>query len=332
MQSDQEIMREKILHNFTQNPNSSKSFISKQLKVPLRTVQRVIKKFLDTGTVKRKAGTGLNQKPKNKKLADKVIAALKRNPGLSERELAQKYQTSKSFVHRTKKKYGMIVHKKRNVPRREEKQQTTAIRRSKLLYRCLVNEKSCLIMDDETYVKVNFRSLPGHNYYSAINRNIISSKFKTIQSEKFAKKYLVWQAICQCGLRSKPFITKSTLKSSNYIKDCLEKRLLPFVRSHSSPTLFWPDLASCHYAKTTLKWYDDNDVRFVPKNMNPPNCPELRPIEHYWSIIKGILKKNTNEAKNLNDFKRKWETATQRIPKETVQKMKKFEKIIFLIR
>lgn len=55
--------------------------------------------------------------------------------------------------------------------------------------------------------------------------------------------------------------------------------------------------------------------------MNPPNCPELRPIEHYWSIIKGILKKNTNEAKNLNDFKIKWETATQRVPKETVQKM-----------
>ena len=28
--------------------------------------------------------------------------------------------------------------------------------------------------------------------------------------------------------------------------------------------MFWPGLASCYYAKTTLKWYDDNDVRSQP--------------------------------------------------------------------
>lgn len=42
--------------------------------------------------------------------------------------------------------------------------------------------------------------------------------------------------------------------------------------------LFLPDLASCHYSKATLAWYEANKVDFVPKAKNPPNCPELRPI------------------------------------------------------
>ena len=32
---------------------------------------------------------------------------------------------------------------------------------------------------------------------------------------------------------------------------------------------------------TTVKWYKDNGVNFVPKSPNPPAVPELRPIERY---------------------------------------------------
>ena len=31
--------------------------------------------------------------------------------------------------------------------------------------------------------------------------------------------------------------------------------------------------------KSVLKWYEENDMRIEGKNINPPNCPELRPIE-----------------------------------------------------
>ena len=55
--------------------------------------------------------------------------------------------------------------------------------------------------------------------YLAINIFIsqkvsVSNKFKYIQIEKFAKKILVWQAICSCGLKSAPFITRKTLTSN----------------------------------------------------------------------------------------------------------------------
>ena len=65
--------------------------------------------------------------------------------------------------------------------------------------------------------------------------------------------------------------------------------------------LFWLDLASYHYSGTTLNWLRQHKVGFVEK----PNCPELHPIERYWAIIKGKLRFNVKEAKNIQDFKNK---------------------------
>ena len=51
-------------------------------------------------------------------------------------------------------------------------------------------KKSCLIIDDETYCAAYFRSLPGHQYYLAINCKELNSKYKCIRMQKFAKNLL----------------------------------------------------------------------------------------------------------------------------------------------
>ena len=43
--------------------------------------------------------------------------------------------------------------------------------------------------------------------------------------------------------------------------------------------MFWPDLASSHYDKLAMEWFEQNDVNIVYKTANPPNCLELRVIE-----------------------------------------------------
>ena len=50
--------------------------------------------------------------------------------------------------------------------------------------------------------------------------------------------------------------------------------------------LFWPDLATCHYKKENLDFLRDNGIAFVEKAENPPNAPQIRPIENYWGILK----------------------------------------------
>lgn len=322
MSSDQEIVRQKIMQFYVDNPGSSFFKIAKHVKTSWSTVKRTINRFSETGTVKRNAGSGTTGGSRDKNLERKVLRSLQRNPTLSLRDLAKKCNVNHVRILRIKQKHNLRSYKKYVVPRREDKQQSTAIRRSRQLYKYMVNNKNaCLIMDDETYVKANFQSLPGNQFYSAKDKSIIDDKFKIIKHEKFPKKFMIWQAICQCGRRSLPHVVQGTMNSENYEKECLKKRLLPLIRSHDGPTIFWPDLASCHYSLRTTQWYAANGVNVVPKYINPPNCPELRPIEKYWAIMKLKLRKHCKEAKGIEDFKQKWIRVTKTVPDTSVRAM-----------
>ena len=88
---------------------------------------------------------------------------------------------------------------------------------------------------------------------------------------------------------SEPLIRDSKAVAINqqiYLKECFKKRLLPFIHDkHSNGNyLFWPDLATSHYAKDCLTWMSEN-INFVPKDMNPPNVPQARPIENFWGDL-----------------------------------------------
>ena len=150
--------------------------------------------------------------------------------------------------------------------------------RSCKLYKYIDDEKfECIMMVDKTYVKTDFNQMPGNNYCVPNARGNVDPKFKYKCFDKFAKKYMVWQAICSFGLKFAAYVVKGTMSSDNYIMECLEKILLPFIKRHNTNVLFWPDLASCHYTKKTLSWYNDNNVTFVPKNMNLIKLPRISP-------------------------------------------------------
>jgi hypothetical protein len=139
--------------------------------------------------------------------------------------------------------------------------------------------------------------------------------------DKFAKKFMLWQGLCSCGLKTRVFVTSSNMNSNLYQKECLEKRVLPFIRQHRQPVKFWPDLASCHYSNSTMQWYEDNNVDIIPKDFNPPNCPELRPIEKYWAIVKRKLMKSGGSADTVEKLRHKWCTHADTVSKESVQKL-----------
>ena len=158
----------------------------------------------DTGTIKRKSGSGIKKDFVRRHLVKKVRDALDRNPEISVRTLANKFMTNASTKQRVKRNCGYKSYKKKKVLRFEEKQENVAIRCSKLLYKKLWAKKSCLIINDYTYCAEYFRSLPGHQYYSAINRKKLNFKLK------FAKKFLVWQAIRECEEKSSCMVTTET--------------------------------------------------------------------------------------------------------------------------
>ena len=103
---------------------------------------------------------------------------------------------------------------------------------------------------------------------------------KYIQTEKFAPKFLVWQAIGSCGLKSTLYITRKTLILDLFMEECSRKLLLAFIKKHV-PKILWPDLATIHYSKKSLEWYEQNGVELIPKEANPPNVLSRELLANY---------------------------------------------------
>lgn len=311
--------RELIIRLSKENPAWSQKTIANKAKVSRITVSRVLQKFERVLNVTRKIGSGRKRGFVCPEKAKKVVALLEKNPALSNRKLAPKAGCSEYLVRKIKADAGLKSYKVQSVPDRNATKNLEAQSRAKKLKADFFSKFDCCIMDDETYVLSKFSQLPGQEYYTAKERGQVEEKFRTKQRSKFPKKFLVWQAICSCGLRSQSFITNGTINGEIYVKDCLQKRLLPFIRKHSKSTFFWPDLATCHYGKASLQWYKDNNIKIVPKEANPPNCPELRPIKRYWALVKKKLKESKKEAKDVEDFRKKWNAVTKKVSEDTIK-------------
>jgi hypothetical protein len=98
------------------------------------------------------------------------------------------------------------------------------------------------------------------------------------------------------------FFFKSGLAINQFVyrDKCLKKSLIPFLRKYHSHDryVFWPDLASAHYARTVQDYFNSQRVPFVQRKLNPANVPKCRPIEDYW----GILKRKVYEKVRLRNL------------------------------
>lgn len=314
--------RKKIVNKYLENPNQSYSVIAKSIKLPKSTVADVITRYKKTLTIERAPKTKTKSTPSNKKLTSKIKRSAIQNPSLSLRQRAVKYGTSHETVRRILKKSNLKIYRAIKMPNRNDVQNLTAKKRCRKLYdQVLTKFKGCLILDDETYVKVDQNQVPGQKFYVANRRLNVPDKYKFIKLDKFGKKVMIWQAICSCGKKSRAFVTSSTLNSNVYIEECLEKRLLPFIKEHNGAAIFWPDLASCHYSRKTMDWYSQNNIQVISKEMNPPNTPELRPIERYWAIVKRNFKRTRYSIKNEKSMLHAWNSCAAKVDQSVVRKM-----------
>ena len=133
-----------------------------------------------------------------------------------------------------------------------------------------------IIIDDESYFTVRNDSIPNNAHYYAFARGDAPDFLRCRPTKKFEVKLMVWLAISPKGI-SKPHFQKSgvAVTKESYQSDCIVKKLVPFINEfHGDGNfLFWPDLASSHYATSTLQCFDDNDIPYVSKEMSPPAAP-----------------------------------------------------------
>jgi len=135
----------------------------------------------------------------------------------------------------------------------------------RLYDRWLTDAVECVVMDDETYVKLDSKTLPGPQFYRKAKGETVYDSVTKIEVDKFGKNVLIWQAICTCGLKTSPFFTKGTINADVYQRECIKKRLIPFYRKHNVSTIFWLCKISCQLsAAKKLKEVNTNSFSTLP--------------------------------------------------------------------
>ena len=59
----------------------------------------------------------------------------------------------------------------------------------------------------------------------------------------------------------------------------------------------------------------------MPKSENPPNTPEIRCIEDFWSLIKGNVYEDGREAENMDQLRNRIVYCYEKVDRECLQEL-----------
>ena len=316
-------VRERVYHFYRENHEKGKAFTVNHFKtrgIARSSLYKILTRYDDGIDVPRRLRKSPATKMPTKKVK-RLRTFFNHKTGRSQRKAASKFGICAAYVNILLKseQYGDLIkcRKKQVIPDRSERQ----IQQAKTKCRKLSEKfsKHDWVLDDESYFTLDHSSIVGNDVFYTSNIKDTPATVKFKQQSKYPEKVMVWLAASTKGI-SEIFITPSgmAVNSETYINNCLRPRLIPFINKHHSttPYVFWPDLASSHYSKKTLAFLDDQNVTFVPKNLNPANLPECRPIERFWYQLKAEVYKEGWKADNCKVLERKIRSCVKKFDKE----------------
>jgi hypothetical protein len=297
-----------------------------ELGISKSTTFSILASYAVHGTTERQIGSGRPavKIPPNKVHA--IVSAVKCSTPLSQNVLARKHGVSQPYVCQILRSQGLKSYKKKKAPSVTDKQRQVQKIRLDRLYRQILS-KNCdpmFIMDDEAYFTFSGSNMPQNDHYYSTACGLAENAVKFRQQAKFEDKLMCWIAVSPRGI-AKPYFcpSREAVNAQIYQTKCIQQRLIPFINlNHQDGNyIFWPDLASCHYARSTLNLLQHHNICVVPKEMNPPNCPQLRPIEDFWGMLKQVVYAKGWRAENHEQLKRRIKYSLGKIDVHIVQNM-----------
>jgi len=180
------------------------------------------------------------------------------------------------------------------------------------------------VMDYESYFSLSNSFLTQNNTYYSSDFRLTPSDVANWEKAKFEEKILLWVVISSKGI-GQVYIapSKQAINQYIYLDKCIKKRLVPFINKYhrGDQYVFWPDLASSHYANSVQNWLEENNINFVAKSDNPANLPEVRPIEDLFAIIKRDVYRDGWSASSIKQLEQRIRSTMRKLPIDCVQKL-----------
>ena len=324
MSSKQESVRKHVYNFYIDNKSMGKKFTVNHFlaeKIPQSTIYDIIQRAENETGYERAPGSGRVAKIMNSGNIERLIEDFDHNDSISQTQAARKYGCSQKHISTTlATKTTIRVRKKTPIPKRNDEQKRQAKFKCGRLYRNFRGLN--WVIDDETYLTLAHTTINGNNLFYTSDVNETPSSVKYTEMAKYEEKLCLWSAISNKGI-CKPYfaLPRTMVNSELYLKECIKKRLMPFIEENHSDGdyIFWPDKAAPHYSDMVTEYFMENDVNYVDKDDNPTNLPECRPIEKFWSILKGHVYKNNWQAKDLHKLKERIQRCWNKVNQTTVK-------------
>ena len=206
----------------------------------------------------------------------KLVQAAKDKKGVSTRKLASKFGVHHSYMYVSKvlKEEGLIFYVRRKAPAATPQQMEHQRTQCQKLSREFCPAKSTvkLVLDDESFFTLKNDELGGNRGFYTDNKENTSPGVKYKFKAKYEKKLLVWLAISKNGHSALYFCPSGcSINGDIYRNECISACLVPMINElHGDGDYhFWPDLAPAHYAHATIVLFQENNIKFMPKDANP---------------------------------------------------------------
>ena len=250
-------------------------------------IYKIFTRIDESGSAERKSGSG---RPGKLSPSDKIKLkkAVNHKTGQSQRKLAAKFGVSVSTINDNLKKLNLKYRKRKRAPKQTPQQKER--QHERLVKFCgdmaSNDDPRDLVIDDESYFSFSGAGMPGNTGFYTNDITKTPNEVKHRREAKFPEKVMIWVAFPPRGISDIWVAPKQTsMKAPTYIQECLKKRLLKFIDLHyesRDEIVFWPDLASCHYSSQTQEFLKTEGIVCVPRDQNPPNAPQIRPIEIFF--------------------------------------------------
>ncbi|CAF1067840.1 unnamed protein product [Rotaria magnacalcarata] len=254
-----------------------------------------------------------------------LVKTVNNKTGLSQRLIAKDYNVHQSTISRTlKRRTSVVIRKRKKAPKiNSEAQEKLAQKNCGKLYRMILN--GCdIVLDDEKYFGLSGDNVLCNQRFYTTDPSTTPTDVKYKKKSKFSPKLLVWMAMSSKGV-SDIYIhrSKQAVTGDIYLNECINRRLLPFIEEHhkNDNFVFWPDKASAHYAGVVLDRLEEKNIPIVPKQHNPTNVPQARPIETVWSILEQKVYAQNWVAKDLDSLARRIKIKAKELEKKMLQDM-----------